>query len=176
MSYRRKICFILALMLCWEALPAQNVVQRIAVVDLQGILSQLPSYRQAEKYLSGKQAGWEDEINALISECDSLERDYQAEKVLLTTEMSRVRQAGISGKKARIDTLSDRYFGPSGEYIKEKQRLLAPILEAIKLEINNYCEKNRINIVLDKSEMTVLYFDKFSDISQAIINRLKKDN
>lgn len=176
MSYGRKICIILALMLCWGALQAQNVVQRIAVVDLQGILSELPSYRKAEKYLAGKQAAWEEEINTLVAERDSLERDYRAEKVLLTAEMVRVRQAGIAEKKAGIDTLSDRYFGPSGEYIKEKQRLLAPILESIKLEINNYCEKNRINIVLDKSEMTVLYFDKFSDISQAIINRLKKDN
>lgn len=47
--------------------------------------------------------------------------------------ISKARQKGIAGKKARIDTLSGLYFWLSGGYIKEKQRLLAPMLESIKL-------------------------------------------
>ncbi len=46
---------------------------------------------------------------------------------------SKARQKGIAGKKARIDTLSGLYFWLSGGYIKEKQRLLAPMLESIRL-------------------------------------------
>ena len=61
------------------------------------------------------------------------ERNYLAEKVLFTAGYPNFLQKGIAGKKARIDTLSGLYFWLSGGCIKEKQRLLAPMLESIRL-------------------------------------------
>lgn len=82
----------------------------------------------------------------------------------------------ITSVKEQIDSMRVDFFGANGQYVTEKKRIIEPIIQLIRSHIDEYAQKNKISVVLDKSEMTVLYVDKFSDISEVILRKMEKDN
>lgn len=175
MSVNPKICATLALYFWWGVISAQSYLQRVAVVDMNYITSSLPQYKHAERYISEREAEWQSEITALYDAADSLKKDIRIRRAILPDDMIAVMEEEKDGKIRMADSLKAVYFGPQGRYEEEKKRTMEPIIRAIRSEIEQYAQKNKISVVLDKTEMTVLYVDKISDISTVILNRIEKN-
>ncbi|MDD4819522.1 MAG: OmpH family outer membrane protein [Flavobacteriales bacterium] len=166
----------MALCLCGGLLCSQTYIARVAVVDMKKITSSLPQYQTAERYIEGREVLWKEKIDSLTAVHDSLKEDFTIQKMLLPQDVAETVSDKIVSIGAQIDSMRIEFFGPNGLYVTEKRRLLEPILQTIRSHINDYAQKNKISVVLDKSEMTVLYVDKFSDISDVILRKMEKDN
>ena len=63
--------------------------QKIAYVDSNYILENIPEYADAQEEINQLSKQWEKEITALFQEAQELDREYQAESVLLSEDQKR---------------------------------------------------------------------------------------
>ena len=73
--------------------------QRIAYVDSDYILENIPEYGDAQEEINQLSKKWEKEITALFQEAQELDREYQAESVLLSEDQKRKKKEAITAKR-----------------------------------------------------------------------------
>src|ERR1700730_2316866 len=75
------------------------VAQRLAYVDSDYILKQMPEYASAQRQLEALSQQWQKEVDQRYQEIDRLYKAYQADEVLMTADMKKRRQAEIDDKE-----------------------------------------------------------------------------
>ena len=78
--------------------------QRFAYVDTEYILDMLPDYRSAQKQLDALSLDWEKEMDKKQEEIDKMYREFEAEKILLTEELKKKKEAEIKVKEQERET------------------------------------------------------------------------
>lgn len=147
--------------------------QRIAVVDINLILSDLAEYKNAQKELDEVAAAWRQEISKEQDKVKSLYNKYQAEQVLLTDDLKKQREEEIVAKEAEVRELNKRRFGPEGDLFKRRQQMVAPIQDKVFAAIENYAAEKGYDLIFDKAGAAGLLFvkpefDKTEDIKKRI--------
>lgn len=153
-------------------LSATAFGQRLAYVDSEYVLKHIPEYSSAQKQLDALSNQWQKEIEAKFAEAEKMKKDYQADKVLLTDDMRKKREADIIQKEKEAKELQQLRFGFEGELYKQKIRLIKPIQERVAKAIEEYADRENIDVVLDKSSVTLLYARANFDSTNDVITRL----
>lgn len=161
--YKYVILTFFTVMLC-----ASVFGQRLAYVDSEYILRHIPEYSSAQKQLDALSDQWQKEIETKFAEAEKMSKDYQADKVLLTDDMKKKREADISQNEKEANELQQLRFGFEGDLYKQKIRLIKPIQDRVAKAIEEYASRENIDLVLDKSSVTLLYaranFDSTNDV------------
>ena len=79
--------------------------QKIAIVDINEILSTLPDYKVAETELDRISAEWRQQIAVEFDKVKSLYNKFQAEQVLLSAEDKAKKEEEIVKKEAEVREL-----------------------------------------------------------------------
>lgn len=164
---------ILTLIALVVAISYSAEAQRIAVVDIQGILSQMSDYKSAESQLDKVAAEWRQEISIEYDKIKSLYNKYQAEQVLLSEADKKLREDAIVEAEAQVRELQKRRFGPEGDLFLKRQELVAPIQEKVFGAIEDYAADKGYDLIFDKAGSTGLLFtsaeyDKTSDLKKRL--------
>ena len=80
-------------------LPLSVSAQKLAFVDMQYILDNMPEYEEAQAELNRFSAKWQKEIEDRHEQIRKLKDAYNAEAILLTPEMKKTRQDAIKQKE-----------------------------------------------------------------------------
>ena len=89
--------------------------QKFALVDMEYILKNVPAYEMANEQLNQLSQRWQKEVEALSKEADAMYKQYLSDKVFLTEEQVKKREAEIVAKEQEATELRYKYFGPEGE-------------------------------------------------------------
>ena len=165
--------FILVLGVCgWS--NAQRGV-RIAYVDMEYILENVEEYREASAQLDNKVLQWKSEIEDRQRAIDQQKKDLQAERVLLTDELISEREEEIEIlEKELLDYQQDR-FGPRGDLVLQKQRLIQPIQDQVFNEVQKIGANKKYDFIFDKSaDVVMLYSEKRHDISDLVLRGIAR--
>ena len=73
--------------------------QKYALIDMQYILKNVPSYETANEQLNIVSKKWQKEIETQRQEVEKLYKNYQTELVFLSDEMKKQREEEIIAKK-----------------------------------------------------------------------------
>lgn len=146
--------------------------QRLAYVDSEYILKHIPEYSSAQKQLDALSDQWQKEIETKFAEAVKMSKDYQADKVLLTDDMQKKREADITQKEKEANDLQQLRFGFEGDLYKQKIRLIKPIQERVAKAIEEYAGRESIDLVLDKNSVTLLFARPNFDSTNDVITRM----
>jgi outer membrane protein len=147
--------------------------QRFAYVDSEYILSQMPSYKSAQAEIDELSKVWQSEIDAKFEEIDKLYKEYQAEKVLLTSDMQTKRENEIIEKEREAKKLQNEKFGYEGELFKKRQELIKPVQDKVYEAINKVAKNNGLDFIFDKSgDMLMLVSNPKYDRSDEVLEEL----
>ncbi len=146
--------------------------QRLAYVDSEYILKHIPEYSSAQKQLDALAQQWQKEIDEKFLIVEKMQKDYQADQVLLTDDMRKKREDDILQKDKEAKEFQQLKFGFEGDLYRQKIRLIKPIQEKVAKAIEEYAGKESIDIVLDKSSITLLYARANYDSTNDIITKL----
>ena len=147
--------------------------QKFALVDMEYILKNVPAYERANDQLNQVSKKWEGEINALISEAETLYKKYQSESVFLSDAQKTKSEEAIMNKEKEASDLKKKYFGSEGELFKKRQSLMAPIQEEIYNAVKDICESKGYQLVIDRaSGASIIYASPKIDISDEILLKL----
>ena len=147
--------------------------QKFALVDMEYILKNVPAYERANEQLNQVSKKWEGEINALISEAETLYKKYQSESVFLSDAQKTKSEEAIMNKENEASDLKKKYFGSEGELFKKRQSLMAPIQEEIYNAVKDICESKGYQLVIDRaSGASIIFASPKIDISDEILLKL----
>ena len=147
--------------------------QRIAYVDTEYILQNIPEYGDAQEEINQLSVKWEKELKALRDKVEQMKRDYQTEAVLLSDDMKKKKEEAITAKEQEYKTLQMQYYGPEGEMFTKRVELVQPIQEKIYNAISQVAQQKSYAFVLDKSAgSTILFCNEKFDISDDVLDEI----
>lgn len=173
MQHPMKRFFTAVLLFLSATLYAQ--VQRVAYVDSEYILENLPQYRSAQAQLDKLARDYQREIDAAFAEIETMKSDLNSERILLTDDLIAERQDEIDQKIKAAKDLQRSHFGPEGNFIAQRRNLVKPIQDQIFNAVQEIAVKRRYDFVFDKSsDLIMLYSNKKLDISDQVLKKIKQ--
>ena len=147
--------------------------QRIAYVDSDYILENIPEYNDAQEEINQLSKKWEKEITDLFKEAQEMDREYQSESVLLSEDQKRKKKEAITAKRQEAENLRMQYYGPEGELYTKRAELIQPVQEKVYNAINQIAQLKNYAFVFDKASGTaMLYCNEKNDISDDVLDEI----
>lgn len=166
----KKILTLLAIALIGTV--AANA-QKFALVDMEYIMKNIPSYEMANEQLNQLSQRWQKEVEAKGAEAQNLYQAYLADKVFLSEDQIKKREQEIVAKEKETTELRYKYFGPEGELYKKRQSLLKPIQDDIYSAIKKVAQKRGLQAVFDRaSSSDIIFASPQIDVSNDVLAEL----
>ena len=147
--------------------------QKWGYVDTEYILSKIPEYKEAQDEINTLSLSWDQEIQSMYREIESLYDKLQAEEVLLTAEMKEERLAEIQLKEEEVKAYHKKVFGYEGLFFLKKKELIKPVQDKVFDAVEKVAKDNRLQMVFDKSgELVLIYTDPIHDYTDYVLEEL----
>jgi len=160
-------------LLIFAAISTTAFSQKFAMVDMDYILKNIPSYESANDQLNQLSNRWQKEVEAKLAEVQTMYKNYQTELVFLSTEMKTKREEEILAKEREANDLKRKYFGPEGELFKKREALVKPIQDEIYNAVQELCTSKGYQLILDKkSSAGIIFASPKIDISDDVLKQL----
>ncbi|WP_395094018.1 OmpH family outer membrane protein [Vaginella massiliensis] len=152
-----------------------NVVtaQRFCYVDTEYILNNYPAYTNAQSSLKRQTEAWQKELELKKEALQKMQAEFEAEKILLTDEQVKAKQAKIDEESNNIRVLQDKRYGPEGDLLNLRKSLVKPIQDQIYNATKQVADRLNYSFVFDKgSDLIMVYTDPRFDISREVLKIL----
>ena len=147
--------------------------QKFALVDMEYILRNVPSYEMANEQLNQVSLRWENEVNEVSKEAETMYKNYQSDMVFLTDDQKKKREEEIVAKEKEATDLRYKYFGPEGELYKKRQSLMKPIQEDVYNAIKAVAEEKGYQAIFDRaSSQSIVFASPRIDVSNEVLAKL----
>lgn len=147
--------------------------QKFALVDMEYIMKNVPSYEMANEQLNQLSQRWQKEVEAKGREAEQMYQSYLADKVFLTDDQIKKREEAIVQKEKETTELRYKYFGPEGELYKKRQTLLKPIQDDIYNAVKKVAQERGLQAVFDRaSSSDIIFASPQIDVSNDVLNKL----
>ncbi len=147
--------------------------QKFALVDMDYILRNVPSYEMANEQLNQVSQRWEREVTELSKEAETLYKNYQSEMIFLTDDQKKAREEEVVAKEKEVTDLRYKYFGPEGELYKKRQSLMKPIQEDVYNAVKAVCEEKGYQVIFDRaSSQSIVFASPKIDVSNEVLAKL----
>lgn len=166
----KKLLFLLVLAV---ACGLGASAQKFALVDMEYILKNYPSYEMANEQLNQLSQRWQKEVEAKNSEAETIYKNYQADMVFLTDDQKKKKEEEVVAKEKEATELRYQYFGPEGELYKKRQSLMKPIQDEIYNAIKKVSEERGYQVIFDRaSSANIVFASPRIDISNEVLDKL----
>ncbi|MDE6120173.1 MAG: OmpH family outer membrane protein [Muribaculaceae bacterium] len=151
--------------------------QKFALVDMEYIFRNVPSYEMANEQLNQLSQRWQKEIEAVGQQAETMYQNYLSDKVFLTEEQVKKREEEIVAKEKAATELRYKYFGPEGELYQKRQSLLKPIQDDVYNAVKKVAEERGYQAVFDRaSSSDIVFASPRIDISNEVLAKLGYSN
>jgi len=169
----KRVLIILIILISFMSFAQKG--QRVAYIDMNYILENVPEYVEAQSKLENKVKKWQQKLDALSSEVNTQRTDLSNEKPLLTNELIAEREEDIYIKEQELKRLQIAYFGPKGDLFQLRKQLATPVQDQVYNAIQEIAKRKRYDLVFDKSsDLIILYSNPKFDISEQVLNSIVK--
>ena len=170
----KKIFFTLILL---AGIAFAGSAQKFALIDMEYILKNVPSYEMANEQLNQLSQRWQREVEAASKEADTMYKQYLSDKVFLTEEQVKKREEEIVAKEQSATELRYKYFGPEGELYKKRQTLMKPIQDDVYNAVKKLSEERGYQAIFDRaSSANIIYASPRIDESNEVLAKLGYSN
>ena len=170
----KKVLLFALLAICFAG---NSFAQKYAIIDTRYILDRMPEYKNAQKQLDDVAADWQKEIDQKQATLDKMDKDYQAEQVMLSEDLRKKREDQLFLKEKELRDLQRQRFGFEGDLFKKRQELIKPIQDKVYNAVQKISSQRGYDFVLDKSEgITIIFADPKLDKSEDVLKELGVKN
>ena len=149
--------------------------QKIAIVDINQVLTSVADYKKAQDDLDKISQKWRGEIAQQQDVIKGLYNRYQAEQVLLNDTQRKQREEEIMNKEKEVREAQRVKFGSEGELFKRRQELVKPIQDKVYAAIERFATEKGYDLIFDKSSSAGLIFaNPTYDKTSQVVDLVKK--
>ena len=167
------LLFIFTLSFC-NILNAQRGT-RVGYIDMNIILESVVEYKKASQLLDKNIENWKKEIELKKIQLKQIEDQLNVERILLTQELIKDRELEIQDFALDIINLQEKRFGPFGDMILQRSKLIQPVQDQVLTIVKQIAEEKKYDFIFDRSSsVTMLYSAKIYDISDLVIKKINR--
>ena len=160
---------------------------KIAYVDRDGIIKQMPEYKKITDELEGLQKLYVDTVQTKEKELKTKAESFKAryEEAQKKVESGQVKSETelkslsdeVAELQKELQTLDEALSGYKqkiqSELMQKQAELLKPLVEKMTKTVEVVAKEMKINFVLNKTDDVLIYGDKESDITFKVLDKLK---
>ena len=148
---------------------------RVGYIDMDYILESVNEYNKASDLLDKNIENWKKEIELKKLELEQIQDQLNAERIILTPELISDRELEIKDFASDIIRLQEKRFGPNGDMIVQRSKLIQPLQDQVMTLVKQVAEEKKYDFIFDRSSTaTMLYSAKNYDISDLVIKRINR--
>lgn len=148
-------------------------IERLAVVDVQRCLLETKEGRKAKTELEKTFSKGQAKIDKKTGELQKRMQDLQAKQAMLSEGELRKRQEEIMRGQAELEQLS---YDLQQDVAQKEELLTEKIYKNVAAIVRQVALEEKLQVVLVRSEMTVLYVDPRLDLTNRVIVRYDKEH
>ena len=168
---------VVALLLLVTGVPGYAQSAKVAYVNSETILRELPEAQTAQAELQTVVNGWQADLEKMGKDLQDKVDDYQKKQAMLdpTVKAAKEKELQDMQQKAR-EFQAQKFDSREGEAVKLREKKLAPIQEKVLKAIETVAKEDGFNYVFDKAGTVtnVLYADAKFDLTYKVLDRLKR--
>jgi outer membrane protein len=151
---------------------SQSGSLKIGFIKEDRIRSEYKAFIKAEELWNVESKAWEDEANAKQLELQQLLDDYDKQKLILSDEKKKEREAALRAKKDALDAYTKTVFGPGGQAEGKQKALLEPIFAAVNKAIEAVSIENGYDVVFTLT--SIGYIKDSYDVTDKVLDYLAR--
>lgn len=144
---------------------------KLGYVKEDRIQLEYKAWQRAQEDWNIEYKAWEDEALEKQQELQEIEEEFEKQKLILSDNKKREREAVISAKKDALDAYTRTVFGPNGLAERKNQELLRPILDNIQTAIEAVAIDGNYDLIL--TLQSVAYVKENYDVTDEVLTRLE---
>ena len=150
-----------------------SYAQKFALVDMEYILKNVPSYEMANEQLNQVSQRWQREVDDLAKEAEAMYKNYESEMVFLNDDQKMKKESEIVAKEKEATELRYKYFGPQGELYKKRQALIKPIQDEVYNAVKKVSEERGYSVIFDRaSSESIIFASPRIDVSNEVLAKM----
>lgn len=166
------VVVLVALSFVAPSLLAQS--GKICYIDSYRIRQEYKEFQEAQTTFDKELDDWQKEAMEMEKEVDSLKRDL-GEKALLLSEEARAKKEEMIGtKEAALQKYMVDIFGQGGKAEQRNRELTKPLLDKITAVLEKIAQDNNYDYVFDAVNGNIAYAKKSLDITDKVLDELRK--
>ena len=170
---KRNLYKLIFLFMCIAAFAQKGT--RVGYMDMNVILENISEYNKANDLLDKNIENWKKEIELKKVQLRQYEEQLNIERILLTPELIKDREVEIQIFASEIISLQEKRFGPKGDMIVQRSKLIQPLQDQVLSVVKQIAEEKKYDFIFDRSSsLTMLYSAKNYDISDLVIKRINR--
>ena len=170
---KRNLYKLIFLFMCIATFAQKGT--RVGYMDMNVILENISEYNKANDLLDKNIENWKKEIELKKIQLRQYEEQLNIERILLTPELIKDREVEIQIFASEIISLQEKRFGPKGDMIVQRSKLIQPVQDQVLSVVKQIAEEKKYDFIFDRSSsLTMLYSAKNYDISDLVIKRINR--
>lgn len=148
---------------------------RIAYIDMEYILQNVPEYQEASAQLDQRVLQWKNELEQDQKRIEDMKLALEQERALLTKELIEEREAVINFEASKVAEIQQKRFGTNGDFILQKKRLIQPIQDQVFNAIQEIGEQRNYDYIFDRtSNVGMVFSAERHNISDQVLRTITR--
>ncbi len=147
---------------------------KIGYLNADKILTELDEVRQVQIQLEKEQRKIESDYMNLEMELDSLLRNYEQQKMLMSEERRTKLEKSLTDKQAELQRFQMEKVGPQGEIYKIHDQLMAPVYAKIDEAIQRVGKQEGYDYIFNVVSGGIVYALPQNDLTDLVVKELEK--
>lgn len=176
MSVNRKfIITTLAAVLMIALVPSIGNSQglKIGFVKDDQIKLGYKAWQRAQESWELERKAWDDEATAKQIEFDELLDEYEKQKLILSDEKKREKEAAIRAKQESLEAFTRQIYGPGGTAERKQEQLISPVLDNVTNAIKAVAEEGNYDVIFTL-QSSLGYIRESFDVTEKVLEYLDK--
>lgn len=148
---------------------------KIGYIRSDVIMQKLPEYRDAENTLQRENEGWLKEAENLESQIRIKESQLEELRLILSEERRKTMEDELAELKRKLYRFrQDTWYAEDCRYIRRRREIFDPIDAKVTQAVKKVAEERGLDIVIDTVSGNVVYGKPVFDITELVIEELKR--
>jgi len=145
---------------------------KFGYVDSDKIFSEYKEWSKAQEEFNTEYKAWDDEAKAMQKDLEDMTAEYEKQKLILSDDKKKEREAAIEAKKQALDAYTKDTFGPSGKAEQKNSELVKPLLDKINTAIEKVATEGNYDFIYNSTGLA--YAKKDYDITDKVLKALEE--
>jgi outer membrane protein len=131
------------------------------------------AWQRAQEEFELERKSWDEEAVAKQTELEELLVEYERQKLILSEEKKREREATIRTKQEALDAFTRQVYGPGGTAEKKEKELILPLIEKINEAIRIVAVEGDYDVVFTMAS-GLGYIRESFDLTDKVLEALEE--
>ncbi len=145
---------------------------KMGFVKEDRIVTEYKGFLQAQEQWDLESNAWNEQATTMQDELQELIDEFERQKLILSDEKKREKEASINVKREALDAFTRQTFGPGGTAERKNQSLLAEPMERIQQAIEDVAIEGNYDVIF--TLQSIAYIKEAHDVTDQVLERLEE--